>query len=633
MKKIVVLVPTPALMPVVEGIQARGEFEFSIVQTRSQTILEAVRQAREAGALVAVARGRQARIVAENTDIPLAEIKLSGQEIAALIDKARRLVGKANPAIAFASYRNTYSDTEALEGPMGVRIINELFDQLSQMPDCVRRAKERGADILIGGTIETEEARRIGLETLLVESSEESILAALKRAQDLLLAIEIERKKADEIALLLNYSMDGILRVDGDGRIQMANYMAEKIFRMRSDKLRGRPIEDFIEPSESDPVRMALEDGKNTYATILYHGNTALVANVAAVAGPSGSEGAILTFQEFQSIDELEMSVRQERYQRGYVAKHRFSQMKSQVPAMNDALKTAAIYARYDLPVLLTGPLGTGKRTMAECVHNASMRKKNPFVSIDCMGMPPDIQASVLFGEGDRKGLLEIAHMGSVYIDHIARMDSYCQYQLLQIDHDKLLLKDQGRRAVPVDVRVIAGTDENLERAVRERDFNENLYCMLSQLEIRLPTLRERVADLPGIIGEFMERYAAHYRKYAVLSEGARALICNHDWPGNLLQLELFIEKLVILAEDKWIDEDFVRDKLPAGGQTQAEAEAAPQSAPDRVYASEEADRILRALMEHGGSRRAAAEALGMSKSTLWRKMKQYNIEQSFHKE
>ena len=321
-----------------------------------------------------------------------------------------------------------------------------------------------------------------------------------------------------------------------------------------------------------------------------------------------------------------EEQICKERYSKGYVAAHTFDDLRTVSPAMNEVRETAMKYARYDLPVMLIGEVGVGKRALAECIHNFSLRRRSPFVSVDCGGLSAQMQHTQFMGDGRIKGAFEIAHTGTLLIEHVAMLDEYCQYQLLHVLKHSCLVGLDGRMMLPVDVRVICTTGRDLYRCVQEGRFLEPLYCMLTQLELAVPPLCERAEDLPALLDDSIEKYSTLYRKYVHLSSEARELIYAQPWGGNILQLSLFCEKLLILADDKHITADFVQKHLP---RSFSSAQSAPRPLPMVVHSAEEAQ-LIEALESHGGSRALAAEALGVSKTTLWRRMKKYNIVEKY---
>ncbi len=636
MSKLLLVMPTPQMFREAQELIKEEALDAQALLVSSADVVEQVTNAQMQGALVAIARGNQANLIIKHCSIPVVEIVLSGQAIALLLSRAKALLQTQRPRVAFVGFRNMFGDTLVFEEVLGVSILNLYVDTSADIPQAVHRAKAEGVDLLIGGEIAMQTAEQIGLKALFLESARDSILEAVKTALRVLYAVELEKKNSNEIMALLNYTFDGVLRINAQGRVDLANYMAEKVFHRRKEDLVGRHIGELLDTTPDDPISLALREGKNTYAAVMRFGNIALVVNVAAVTNEGRVDNVILSFQEFRTIDELEEGIRQERYFMGYTARWQFSDLEIKSPQMTQARDLAIRYARYDLPITLSGELGTGKRAFAQCIHNASLRKKNAFVTMDCTGLPGDIQRTMLMGRRigtsggtEQRGCFEIAHKGTLYLSGIQSLDPFCQHQLLRMLREKSIMIENSPRVLPLDVRIICSAEGDLAACVARGDFSQALYCLLSQLEIRLPPLRERALDVPLILERAIGSYNRMYHKFVMLTDSARALILAQPWEGNGLQLELFCEKMVILTDSKLIDEALVRAHLPLQF-TSAPHTGDSAAIPAVVYESPEKDTLLRLLAKHKGHRTAVARELGISKSTLWRKMKRFDIVVSF---
>ena len=481
--------------------------------------------------------------------------------------------------------------------------------------------------MVIGGEIVAREAERLGLKHLFLHSTQDSIETAISAAKRILYAIEMEKKNAAEVASLLHYSFDAVLKLDAQGNVIVSNYMAEKIFRRRGEALHGMHVSELIDMGgESHPISVAMREKRSVYAVAVTGGNQALIANFAAINVEGENVGFILSLQDFKKIEELEEQIRKERYSKGYVAMQTFDDLHTISPAMRMVKETAMKYARCDLPVMLQGEVGVGKRALAECIHNFSLRKRSPFVSVDCGGLSAQMQQTQFMGDGHTKGAFEIAHTGTLLIEHVAMLDEYCQYQLLHVLKHHCLVGLDGRMMLPVDVRIICTTGKDLYQCMSDGKFLEPLYCMLTQLELLVPPLCERAEDLPALLDMSIEKYSTLFRKYVHLSPEAREMIYAQPWGGNFLQLSLFCEKLLILADDKHITAEFVARHLP---RSFAPVQQASDRRPMVVHSEEEAQ-LIDALEKHDGSRALAAEALGVSKTTLWRRMKKYGIAERY---
>ncbi len=631
MARIAIVVPNQMMVTQAENAARALGVDAAILLESSATVVEAVQRERERGAVVAVARGNHAHLLMRETDIPVIEIVLSGQNLAMLFSQAKKLCGKPRPKIALVGFRNMFGDFSALRDVLGVEVEAFFASGSAELVHAVECAYGEGADVVIGGEIAMEHAARLGMTHLFLHSTQDSIETAVSLAKRVIYAIELEKHKAAEFTSLVNYSFDAILRLDANGTVTISNYMAEKIFRRPADALRGEPIASLIDlGAEDHPIAAAMREHRSVYGCTVRSHNQALIANLAAINVDSQNMGFILTLQEFGKIEELEEQIRKERYSRGYVANQTFADLRTASPLMNEVKETAMKYARYDLPVLLMGEVGVGKHALAECIHNFSLRSRNPFVAVDCGGLSASMQERQFMGAdtgGEHKGAFEIAHTGTLLIEHVDRLDEYIQYQLLQVLKHGCIACMDGKVMLPVDVRVICTTGRDLYGLMREGAFLEPLYCMLTQLELVVPPLRQRPEDLPELLDMYIEKYATLYRKYARLTPGARELVYRQRWGGNLLQLGLFCAKLVLLTDDKLITEAFVQRHLPHSFAVPAAPE---DSAPPVVVSDREAATILQALEKHRGNRAAAADELGMSKTTLWRRMKKYGLEERF---
>lgn len=629
MSKLVIAVPNQIMVTQAENAARSLGVDATVLLENSRTVVESVKREREHGAAVAIARGNHANLLLHETDMPLVEIVLSGQNMAMLFSEARRQCKKENARIGLVGFRNMFGDTSTLAQVLGVNVMPFLANRTDELRMCTQKAAEAGVDIVIGGEIVAEEAEKLGLKHLFLHSTQDSIETAIAVAKRILYAIEMEKHNAAEFASLVNYSFDAVLKLDAQGNVAVSNYMAEKIFRRRGEALHGMHLSELIDlGSESNPIRAAMRDKRSVYAITVKAGNQALIANFAAINVEGQNVGFILSLQEFQKIEDLEEQIRKERYSKGYVAMQTFDDLRTVSPMMREVKETAMKYARYDLPVMLIGEVGVGKRALAECIHNFSLRKRNPFVSVDCGGLSAKMQQTQFMGDGhSTKGAFEIAHTGTLLIEHVSMLDEYCQYQLLHVLKHSCLVGLDGRMMLPVNIRVICTTGKDLYQCVRDGKFLEPLYCMLTQLELLVPPLCERAEDLPALLDMTIEKYSTHYRKYVHLLPEARELIYAQPWGGNILQLSLFCEKLLILADDKQITGEFVRRHLP---RSFAPAQQSTQRSLPMVVHSEEEAQLIEALEKHGGSRSLAAEALGVSKTTLWRRMKKFGIAEKY---
>jgi Transcriptional regulator containing PAS, AAA-type ATPase, and DNA-binding domains len=362
--------------------------------------------------------------------------------------------------------------------------------------------------------------------------------------------------------------------------------------------------------------------------------------NITPIFDKGIDNGAVVHFTTIQQIDKMESQVKIEFYNKGHFAKYHFTDIIGESEMMVKARKLAEKFAKYNSNVLLYGESGCGKELFAQSIHNASLRSARPFVAVNCGALPSNLLESELFGyvEGaftgalkkGKKGLFEIAHKGTIFLDEISEMDIKSQTRLLRVLEERVVMKIGDDRVIPIDVRVIAASNKNLLKLVKEGKFREDLYYRLNVLFLNVPPLRKRERDVLLIADSFMKQYGKKYNKWIVLNSEAEQEILSYPWEGNVRQLRNFCERLVIVADDKSISADVIREQLDIIDTSFSENDNDLAADLDRnIESMEDAEKrsIINALKKTGGNRTRTAEILGISKTTLWRKLKYYELE------
>lgn len=234
-------------------------------------------------------------------------------------------------------------------------------------------------------------------------------------------------------------------------------------------------------------------------------------------------------------------------------------------PAIQQVLLTIRQVAPTDISVLITGESGTGKELVAQAIHKHSNRKNNPLVTVNCGAIPEGILESELFGHekgaftgavGARKGYFELADTGTIFLDEIGEMPLATQVKLLRVLEGKEFIRVGGTRAHRVDVRVIAATNKDLERAVRAGEFREDLYYRLNAVDIRMAPLRERKDDIPLLAEEFVTEFCKENQiEFEGFTDAAMKLLQEHTWPGNIRELKNLVESIIVLEKGNKVDE------------------------------------------------------------------------------
>ena len=302
-------------------------------------------------------------------------------------------------------------------------------------------------------------------------------------------------------------------------------------------------------------------------------------------------------------------------------------------PKMQRVYKLLEKVSEHNYPVLILGESGTGKELVARSMHYSGPRRQKPFVPVDCSALVPTLIESELFGyvKGaftgalhTKQGLLEVADEGTLFLDEIGDLPVDLQAKLLRALQEKEIKPVGATERIHINVRIISATNRDLETAIRTGTFRQDLYFRLNVVQIKLPPLRERKSDIPLLVNFFLERFSDPQRPVRTISEDAMRRLMAYDWPGNVRELENAIERAVALGSGPILH---VGD-LPSNLQYTS-VERLPEN--DELVPLEELERraIFRALRETGGDKLAAARLLGIGKTTLYRKLKQYDTERS----
>jgi len=307
-----------------------------------------------------------------------------------------------------------------------------------------------------------------------------------------------------------------------------------------------------------------------------------------------------------------------------------------QSPQMQEVYKTVGRVADTDVTVLLQGESGTGKEMVARTIHLNSGRQDQPFIKIDCASIPETLLESELFGHekgsftgaASRKlGKFEIAHRGTIFLDEIGETSPNTQAKLLRVLQDKEYERVGGNETIKVDVRILAATNKDLKRAVAEGAFREDLFFRLNVVTIWVPALRERTEDIPELVNYFLTRYSRQFNKQVRgISREALDLLKKYHWPGNVRELQNVCERAVVMATGPVITPEDIPFPLRAAGQGLAPAPGKGMSLKE-IMLEMEKQVILSALKENNWNRTVTAQQLGISRRTLYDKIKQHRLD------
>ena len=299
-----------------------------------------------------------------------------------------------------------------------------------------------------------------------------------------------------------------------------------------------------------------------------------------------------------------------------------------QSPPMEELFWLIESVAGSEAPVLIQGQSGTGKELVARAVHQSGLRREGPFVKVNCAALNESLLESELFGhvrgaytgaDRDRVGRFEAAHGGTIFLDEIGDIPTSTQVKLLRVLEEKEIERVGDHRPVPVDVRIISATNRNLEQLIGQGQFREDLFFRINVFPLHCPALVERRDDIPLLVNAFIQQYRARSgKKILGLSPDAMAVLTAYDWPGNVRELRNAIEYAFVLCAGGWIEAGHMPPRLAMGHTVGAVA------CPDVTSGRE---LLIALLRKHGGNRSAVARSLGVSRVTVWKRIKKYGIQ------
>ncbi|KAF2958714.1 hypothetical protein AS159_03295 [Thermotoga sp. Ku-13t] len=437
---------------------------------------------------------------------------------------------------------------------------------------------------------------------------------------------------------IIESTNDAISVADAEGKIVMVNKAYTRITGFSAQEVIGKPATIDIAEGESMHMKVA-QTKQPIYGARLLVGPTRkeVVVDVTPLFVKGEFRGSVGVIHDVSEIVKLSRELEEmRRIVRRMGAKYTFDDIVAESPKMKRIVEQAMKVAQTPATVLLRGESGTGKELLAHAIHNASDRKDQPFVSVNCAAIPESVLESELFGyapgaftgarrEG-KKGLFEEAHKGTIFLDEIGKMPLAVQPKLLRFLETKEITPVGGTKPIKIDVRIIAATNMNLEKMVEEGSFLADLYFRLNVFPIHIPPLRERKEDIPMLVQHIIKKLNQEYgRTVEGISPEALHKLTSYDWPGNVRELENIIGRAMIIMEP---DERFIRaHHLPPLRLTyQAQEVASDVKDLKRALREYEKGLIVRALERNDWNVQKTAQKLGMSVRTLYHRMKLLQI-------
>lgn len=590
--------------------------------TEAQT--EALRIESEVDAILC--RGSTVPLLREVVSVPVVDIPNTPLDLLIAIGKLPENVTE----VAYFGYQHKLLDVEVLEQFCNKRIYQFVFNNVKEMSADIARVVELGIPAVVGSGRVLSFAQAAGLQGVELSASNNGLLRVLHEAKtlvDLAYDKEVEHLR---YRMALDSLSEGILLSDEEHNILACNPAVKKIFKISDhSELNSHIMGDHMEDAykTKNTIQNYLQKIDNSMINISHY----------PVQYENSFLGVVSTYQDVTKIQGLELQIRKKLRDNGFLAKHTLDDILTKSDNMETLKEDAALYARTDSAILIEGESGTGKELFAQGIHNASLRSDGPFVAVNCAAIPESLLESELFGyedgaftgakKGGKLGLFELANHGTIFLDEIGEMPKHIQARLLRVLQEKEVRHVGGSKNISIDCRVISATNKNLFNQVAEGEFREDLYYRLCVFHIYIPPLRERKNDIPVIFENILKnRVGVTDLLDEVSFRELSDLLRQYDWPGNIRELSNVAERCALLLpshtdlmEKNKLWKRFIQPGEKVGQETNIKVDLAQSM--KEIIEQVEREIILRTMSLYENDRIAVMEHLGISRTTLWRKL------------
>ena len=459
----------------------------------------------------------------------------------------------------------------------------------------------------------------------------ETVFKSVRKARELVLAGRVDRVRLEQFKAVMEFTGEGIVAVDSRRRIAYINHTAEKLLhKSKAQVIDCLAATIFPDVNLDDTLRYG-----QTRVAEVNDGDQGFTCRIVPMFICGQTVGAVLTITEAPFAAKDKDKASRALAESGYKATYNFEDFITANTFMKETLEAAKSYACVDSTILINGDTGTGKEIIAQSIHNYSQRCRGPFVAVNCAALPESLLESELFGyecgaftgarKNGKKGLFEQADKGTIFLDEIGEVSLGMQARLLRVLQQREIMRLGGDRVIPVDVGIIAATHRNLPDLIEKGVFRRDLYYRISILQLRLLPLSDRPEDIPLLVENIAKKLSAKLFKQSLqFSAGAIEVLRRCQWPGNVRELAGVIERLIILKKDTNVTSDDIKKVLDVSDCQADGVRMVPKGTMEEIeYA------IIMQVLKETGSHEKTAKILGISTTTIWRKIKLFQNERN----
>ncbi|MFA1655004.1 sigma 54-interacting transcriptional regulator [Klebsiella quasipneumoniae] len=599
------------------------KLEIPVYEFRYSDVLNKANEMIQSGTRIIISRGGTAALLRNNIPIPVIEIAHDFHGVYRILQEAKNTSQKI-AAIGFPQFCRALRHYQSMTNDEFK--ICQVYNH-HDIENVIKNLSENDYHMVIGGLTVAEMAKKYNLNVIEGDADNNSIEQAINEAHGLLKYINRENLKLVMSHAALNQSREGIMCVDQLGEIIHINAIGMTLFQCQvGDKLFKKEVFKDIYASminESNVKEQAIEIN-----------GTLVSLSVRHFSNRHNSYAVITGLSQESTL--WQQTTSKKSHLRGYATSYSFDNIIAQSPIMHQVIQKARLCAQHELPVHILGDTGTGKELFAQSIHHVSARSHGPFVALNCAAIPESLLESELFGyaegaftnarKGGKPGVFEMATNGTVFIDEISEAPLSVQVKLLRVLQEKQFSRLGGDTLLSADFRLITASNKDLGQLVACGEFRQDLYYRINILELQLPSLRERPEDIMVLIHHLLQQQNKH------LTFTADAVNClqNYDWPGNIRELQAVIYRLIVLLDGNTVNKEVLQQishLSPACHQSVSLVSDHMLVADESDLLKKQEKQLIASVIEKtDGDRTRASAILGISPTTLWRKLKQHNI-------
>lgn len=651
MMHILFIAPYPEIRETIQNALARHPRRDEIVPHVIDSSAENLHSMSLSPCDAIVLRGFSARKIRERNDldVPVVEIDISGYDVVTAVQECR---DKHNAKqIAFVGFYNAFYGITKFDRLLGCGINLYVSRTLAELPGLLRQAREAGCDAVIGGYSVYQLATAMGMPSIGLASGEDSVGLALDEAVRAVELVRQERIKAETYRIITQSMKDGAIYVDAEGVIREANQAA---ITLACTELKKKLLAVLFPHMERNFL-VTLRNGNEITNDLSEMGGITVSTDYVPVVVHGKSAGVVISFQNITKVQQRERKIRKKLHEKGMLAKYTFANIVHTSQVISKTIELARRYAALESNILITGETGTGKELFAQSIHNESRRKDGPFVAVNCAALPENLLESELFGyvegaftgtsKGGKTGLFELAHGGTLFLDEIAEIPVGVQGKLLRVLQEREVRRIGADKVIAVDVRILCATNCVLSPLVEKGRFRRDLFYRLNVFNISLPPLRVRKDDIATLFTYFLRSFCrANALPVPAVQPAALELLHSCPLDGNARQLRNITARACVLRDNPAVltvrDMELamypeaiyqrcdVMQNERAGGKPDERTgkpvgERPDESAVEPAIASTR-ETTLQTLALCNGNKGKTAAMLGINRSTLWRRLRNY---------